>query len=146
MWEIWSDTVCLSWLYHFKLFKGCLQQIFLGPFSNNTHLIHFPSTSKDFMQFHCADIVIILFHNLFRKCEQLRRCLRICSNSLKIPFPPAITCSKATTEKPELYVKPGQLSTSVRRFWTQLFGRVQIKSSAKLEQLVNTIPVCWLYQ
>ena len=93
------------------------------------------------MQLHSADIVIILFHNLFRKCEQLRRCLRICSNSLKIPFPPAITCSKSTTEKPELYVKPVQLSTSIRRFSTQLFGRVQIKS-AKLEQLVNTIPVC----
>ena len=33
----WSDMVCLSRPYHFKIFKGCLPQILLGPFLN-THI------------------------------------------------------------------------------------------------------------
>ena len=32
--KIWSDMVCLSRPYHFKIFEGCLPQILLGPFLN----------------------------------------------------------------------------------------------------------------
>ena len=34
LWKIWSDMACLSSLYQFKFFRGCLPQIFLGPFLN----------------------------------------------------------------------------------------------------------------
>ena len=38
--KIRSDMVCLSRSYHFKFFKGCLQQTLLGPFLNTlTHFI-----------------------------------------------------------------------------------------------------------
>ena len=32
--KIWMDMVCLSRLYPFKFFKGCLPKILLGPFLN----------------------------------------------------------------------------------------------------------------
>ena len=39
-WKIWSDMVCLSRWYQFKVYKSCLPQILLGPFLNTlTHLI-----------------------------------------------------------------------------------------------------------
>ena len=37
--KIRSDMICLSRPYHFKIFKGCLPQILLGPFLNTcSHL------------------------------------------------------------------------------------------------------------
>ena len=40
LYKVWSDIVCLGRSYHFKIFKGSLTQILLGPFLNTlTHLI-----------------------------------------------------------------------------------------------------------
>ena len=42
----WSDMVCLSRAYHFKFCKGCLPQIFLGPFLNTLPQIQTEQSSK----------------------------------------------------------------------------------------------------
>ena len=50
--KIWSDMVYLSRRYHFKFFKGCLPQNFLGPFLNTlTHIpVDMPYGSREYQK------------------------------------------------------------------------------------------------
>ena len=68
-----SDMVCLSRPYDFKLFKGCLPQILLGPFLNTlSHILVLVSRESKTMRPSCFQIICSkIFFKSYRKSSVL---------------------------------------------------------------------------